>query len=272
MPAYIHSDKGSNLISAELRTFLHSQGIATSNTTPYHPQGNGQCERYNGVIWKTVQLALKSKGLSINCWEDVLTDALHSVRSLLCTSTNSTPHERMFHHPRRSTLGVSLPGWLCEPGPVLLRNFKRASKYEPLVSEVELVHANPNYALVRFPCGRESNVSLKDLAPAGDTTITQNDTEPPRPDTDINVVSNTDINVVSNTDIDMNVVPNTNCDSPAAAVSEDTRCSTHPLPAVPEVRQGFNHPLPGTPPPIPAVRRSSRSNAGKPKSRLITEI
>ena len=100
MPAYIHSDKGSNLISAELRTFFHSRGIAASNTTPYHPQGNGQCERYNGVIWKTVQLALKSKGLSINCWEDVLTDALHSVRSLLCTSTNSTPHERMFHHPR----------------------------------------------------------------------------------------------------------------------------------------------------------------------------
>ena len=94
-------------------------------------------------------------------------------------------------------------------------------------------------------------MSLKDLAPAGNKTITQNDTEPPRPDTD------TDINVVSNTDIDVNVVPNTNSDSPAAAVSENTRCLTHPLPAVPEVRQGFNHPLTGTsgtPPPIPAVR------------------
>ena len=205
MPAYIHSDKGSNLISAELRTFFHSRGIAASNTTPYHPQGNGQCERYNGVIWKTVQLALRSKGLSINCWEDVLTDALHSIRSLLCTSTNCTPHERMFHHPRRSTLGVSLPGWLCEPGPVLLRNFKRASKYEPLVSEVELVHANPNYALVRFPCGRESNVSLKDLAPAGDTTTTQSDTEPPRLDTNVNVFPNT-----NSENTNLNILPDSN--------------------------------------------------------------
>ena len=42
MPAYIHSDRGSSLISEELRTFLHTRGIATSRITPYNPRGNGQ--------------------------------------------------------------------------------------------------------------------------------------------------------------------------------------------------------------------------------------
>ena len=170
MPAYVHSDRGSSLISDELRTFLRSYGIASSNTTPYNPQGNGQCERYNGVIWNGVLLALESRNLPLQRWEDVLVDVLHSTRSLLCTSTNCTPHERMFRHPRRSTLGTALPGWLCNPGPVLLKNHRRASKYDPLVTEVELVHANPNYALVKFPDGKASNVSLRDLAPSGSSS------------------------------------------------------------------------------------------------------
>ncbi|GFW69424.1 retrovirus-related Pol polyprotein from transposon opus [Trichonephila clavipes] len=48
MPSFIHSDRGSSFMSHELKSFLTSQGIATSRTTPYNPAGNGQVERYNG--------------------------------------------------------------------------------------------------------------------------------------------------------------------------------------------------------------------------------
>ena len=172
MPTYIHSDKGSSLLSSELRTFLHSNGVATSNTTPYNPEGNGQTERYNGVLWKSILLALKTRGLPVQCWEEVLPQALHANRSLLCTATNATPHERMFKHPRRTSLGNSLPSWLLTPGPVLIRNYYRTNKYQPLVNEVELIDANPNYAKIRYQDGREANVSIKDLAPAGCDTST----------------------------------------------------------------------------------------------------
>ncbi|GFV74984.1 uncharacterized protein TNCV_4086521 [Trichonephila clavipes] len=57
MPSFTHSDRGSSFMSHELKSFLTSQGIATSRTTPYNPAGNGQVERYNGIIWKTIQLA-----------------------------------------------------------------------------------------------------------------------------------------------------------------------------------------------------------------------
>ena len=95
IPSYIHSDCGSGFMSKELRDNLHSKGIATSRTTPYNPQGNGLVERYNGIIWKTVTLLLEAHKLTNTAWEVVLPDALHSIRSLINTTTGCTPHERV---------------------------------------------------------------------------------------------------------------------------------------------------------------------------------
>ena len=103
--------------------------------------------------------------LEIQRWEEVLPDALHSIRSLLCTATNATPHERIFSYPRKSVTGSTLPTWLLGPGKVLYKRQVRHSKNDPLVDEVELLEANTQYAHVRFPNGRESTVSTKHLAP-----------------------------------------------------------------------------------------------------------
>ena len=114
MPSYIHSDQGSGFMSADLKSFLLEKGIATSLSARYNPQGNGQVERYNGIVWKAVRLALRTRNLPLKCWELVITDVLHSIRSLLCTATNETPHERVFTFPRKSTSVSSLPSWLAE--------------------------------------------------------------------------------------------------------------------------------------------------------------
>ena len=121
LPMYVHSDRGQSFMSRELKNFLRSRNIAASKTTPSNPQGNRQCERYNGVIWKAITLACRSQNIDIKNWEVVLPDALHSIRSLLCTSINATPHERMFNYARSSSLEESIPTWLRNPGPVLLR-------------------------------------------------------------------------------------------------------------------------------------------------------
>lgn len=175
MPAYIHSDQGSSFMSHELKSFLYSQGIATSRTSGYNPQGNGQVERYNGIIWKTIMLALKSKCLKITEWEIVLPDALHSIRSLLCTAINATPHERLFSYNRRSVSGTSVPTWLSSPGTVFMKRHIRQSKYDPLVDEVELLEANPDYAHVRLPDGKETTVSVHHLAPKSNTPFSKNE-------------------------------------------------------------------------------------------------
>ena len=93
---YVHSDRGTSLMSRKFKDFLCRKGIASSHSTPYHPQGNSQCERYNGIIWGAIKCALKSRALEINKWESVVPNVLESIRSLLCTATGETPHSRFF--------------------------------------------------------------------------------------------------------------------------------------------------------------------------------
>ena len=68
MPAYIDS-----FLGKKVQHFLHKKGIATSRTTPYSPCANGQVKRYNDIIWKSVLLTLKSKNLSEQFWQKLLT-------------------------------------------------------------------------------------------------------------------------------------------------------------------------------------------------------
>ena len=108
---------------------------------------------------------LKSRDLPVSKWETVVPDALHSVRSLLCTATNCTPHERIFTYNRKTTSGTCLPNWLTTPGgTVLVKRHDRTSKYQSPVQKAELIHCNPQYAEVRLSDGRETTVSLRDLA------------------------------------------------------------------------------------------------------------
>ena len=58
-----------------------------------------------------------------------------------------------------------LPTWLNEPRKVLVKRFVKNSKYEPNVTEVELLEVNSEYAYIKYPNGRESTVSLRHLAP-----------------------------------------------------------------------------------------------------------
>ena len=152
----MHNDRGASFLSRELKEYLSQRRITTSKTAPCHPNGNGQVERYNGIIRKAFRLSLMSANLPDSKWELVLPDALHSIRSLLFTSTNTTPHERFFSFRRRSCSGTSLPPWLQYLGPVLLRHFARTSKNDPFVDQIELTGENPNCTHVKYSDGREA--------------------------------------------------------------------------------------------------------------------
>lgn len=111
---YIHSGRGASFMREELRTFIIGKGVAISRT-----EGNGEVERYNGIIWKGIVTSFKSMDLPVKYWQEVLADALHSV--------------------------------LLQPGAVLVKRQVRSSKHDPLVDKVELPQANPHYAQVRYP-------------------------------------------------------------------------------------------------------------------------
>lgn len=81
------------------------------------------------------------------------------------TATDETPHGRMLGHPRRYMNGSSTPSWQTTPRKVLLRRHVRTSKQDLLVDEVDLIHLNPLYGLVRFPDVREDTFSTRELTP-----------------------------------------------------------------------------------------------------------
>ena len=165
VPQFIHSDRGTQFMSTEFRNFCQMSGISISRTTPYHPNGNGQCEKYNGVISKAITCLLHSRNLPQSAWDKVLPEALSSIRGLLCTATGETPHSRLFQFDRRSSFGQSLPSWLQNDKPAFLKNFVR-NKDDAIVTPVQIQETiNPHYARVQFPNGRVDTVSTSDVAP-----------------------------------------------------------------------------------------------------------
>ncbi|XP_068205242.1 uncharacterized protein [Palaemon carinicauda] len=88
LPQYIHSGSGPAFGSSEYQKFLHYREVAIDYLSVFNPRGNGQIERANGTLWRTIRLALASLSLPIKMWEAVLDQALHSMKSLLCVATN----------------------------------------------------------------------------------------------------------------------------------------------------------------------------------------
>ena len=86
-PARILSDRGSAFDSQVVAELCDSLGIARSRTTPYHPQSNGQCERFNSTLIHMIATLDDDKRSN---WKKYL--------PLLVSAYNQTPH---------STLGIS---------------------------------------------------------------------------------------------------------------------------------------------------------------------
>ena len=195
LPSFVHTDRGSCFSAKVFKDFLHFWEVATSRTTPYYPTENSQNKRWNQTIWTTIKLMLHSRRFPEEAWENVLQDALYFTRSLLCTATNSTPHDRFFQFHRRSILGKSMLSWLLNPGPVFLQNFVR-NKGDLLCYEVELIESNSKFAHVCFKDGKECRVSTKDLAPkpCQDSISDSNDlkTSIPNDNTETKIPTNLD--------------------------------------------------------------------------------
>ena len=97
-PSRLHSDKAQNFESKVIRHLCKVAGIRKSRTTPYHPMGNGQVERFNQTLIRmlgTLEPPLKSN------WKSYVSPLVHAYNATRHDSTGFSPFFLMFgRHPR----------------------------------------------------------------------------------------------------------------------------------------------------------------------------
>lgn len=102
-PDCIVSDNGPQLVSAEMRQFLAAEGVLHIRTAPFHPQSNGQAERFVDTMKRAL---IKAEG------EESLHTALHTFLKTYRTTPNAalpdnaTPAAMMFGRSIRTTLSM----------------------------------------------------------------------------------------------------------------------------------------------------------------------
>ena len=97
-PARIHSEQGQNFESNLIKELCQIARVEKSRTTPYHPMGNGQVERFNQTLLKklwTLEEYQKSD------WKTHVPTLVHTYNATFHDSNMFSPYFLMFGcHPR----------------------------------------------------------------------------------------------------------------------------------------------------------------------------
>ena len=108
-PQEILSDQGSDFMSELMQVFLNEFGISQIRTSPYHPQTNGACERFNGTL-KSMLRSLTGK--FPDSWDDALPWVLFAYREVPVETLGYSPFDLLFGRSVAGPLALLKSSWL----------------------------------------------------------------------------------------------------------------------------------------------------------------
>jgi transposase InsO family protein len=126
-PNHIITDKGQTFLSVMMMELCKLGDVKKINTTPYHPQTNGQVERYNRTL---IAMLGKLEPDDKKDWKIVLPAMCHAYNSTSHSTTGYSPYYLMFgREPRLAVdvrFGTKRPGvksW--EPHSIFIEKTKK---------------------------------------------------------------------------------------------------------------------------------------------------
>ena len=102
-PERIHSDKGGCFKSDLIKELCKIANVQKSRTTPYHPEGNAQVEKFNHTLLRmigTLDHNQKTK------WQDWVSTMTHAYNCTHCESTGFSPYYLMFGRVPRLPINI----------------------------------------------------------------------------------------------------------------------------------------------------------------------
>uniref|UniRef100_A0A8C5PK00 Gypsy retrotransposon integrase-like protein 1 n=1 Tax=Leptobrachium leishanense TaxID=445787 RepID=A0A8C5PK00_9ANUR len=169
LPRRIHSDQGRDFESRLVGQLLELLGIQKTRTTPYHPQGDAQTERFNRTL---LNMLGTLSNVEKQSWSRHIATLVHAYNSTESDATGYSPYRLMFGREARLPVDLAFGLSLDQTSVASHRNYVDRL-WKNLASAFEQARLTSGNREQRNKRNYDLKVRIQDLQP-GDRVLLKN--------------------------------------------------------------------------------------------------